>query len=479
MTSAPVPTAPAAPARRALDWAARAMSGTIVQPGTRGTHFAGANHDSRAVAAGQLFFAFPGERVDGFDFAAQAAAAGAAGIVVARARGVPAGCEGAAIIAVDDPRRAMSDVARAARAEFRGLVVGVTGSNGKTTTKELCAAALAPLGAVCRTAGSFNTDVGMPVTILSATGNEAAWVLEMAMRGHGEIAHLAEVARPHIGVITNIGAAHLERLHSLADIARAKGELFAGLDGDGWAVLPATDPLITAQAAHVRPDRRLTFNGRAAGDVRVLDVNPAGTRGSVIRYARLHVPLVVRLPLAGAHNAANGAAALAVAHAAGVAPLAAAAAMEKVALPPHRSAMLAAGGRTILDDCYNANPASMSAALSSVVAAVGGAGGWARAFAVLGDMLEIGPESEELHRALGREAGVRLAGVVSLGNFAGAIADGARAAGLAADRTLIAASPEEAAAVVASWTAPGDWILVKASRGMRLERVVDALRGGL
>jgi len=153
--------------------------------------------------------------------------------------------------------------------------------------------------------------------------------------------------------------------------------------------------------------------------------------------------------------------------------------MEKVALPPHRSAMLAAGGRTILDDCYNANPASMSAALSSVVAAVGGAGGWARAFAVLGDMLEIGPESEELHRALGREAGVRLAGVVALGNFAGAIADGARAAGLAPDRTQIAGSPEEAAAVVASWTAPGDWILVKASRGMRLERVVDALRGGL
>jgi UDP-N-acetylmuramyl pentapeptide synthase len=191
------------------------------------------------------------------------------------------------------------------------------------------------------------------------------------------------------------------------------------------------------------------------------------------------MPLVVRLPLAGAHNALNGAAALAVAHAAGVAPLAAAAALEKVALPPHRSAMLSAGGRTILDDCYNANPASMSAALATVVAAVGGAGGWARAFAVLGDMLEIGPESEELHRALGREAGVRLAGIVSLGGFAGAIADGARAAGLANDRARVAQSPEEAAAVISGWTAPGDWILVKASRGMRLERVVDALQGGL
>jgi UDP-N-acetylmuramoyl-tripeptide--D-alanyl-D-alanine ligase len=472
-------TAATAPASRLLEWAARAMNGTILQAGTRGTHFAGANHDSRAVAPGQLFFAFPGERVDAFDFAAQAAANGAAGIVVSKARGIPAGCDGVTIIAVDDPRRAMGDVARAARAEFRGLVVGVTGSNGKTTTKELCAAALGPLGAVCRTAGSFNTDVGLPLTILSATGNEAAWVLEMAMRGHGEIAYLAEVARPHIGVITNVGAAHLERLHSLEEIARAKGELFAGLGPDGWAILPATDPLITAQAAHVRADRRLTFNGRSSGDVRVLEVMPAGARGAVIRYASRHVPLVVHLPLAGVHNAMNGAAALAVAHAAGVAPRAAATALEKVALPPHRSAMIAAGGRTILDDCYNANPASMSAAIATVVAAVGGAGSWARPFGVFGDMLEVGADSADHHRALGREAGARLAGVVALGEFAPAVVDGARAAGLAADRAQVAGSPEEAAAVMAGWTAPGDWVLVKASRGMRLERVVDALRGRL
>jgi UDP-N-acetylmuramoyl-tripeptide--D-alanyl-D-alanine ligase len=471
--------ATAAPATRLLEWAARAMNGTIVQPGTRGKTFAGANHDSRAVAPGQLFFAFPGERVDGFDFAAQAAAAGAAGIVVSRARGAPAGCGDVTVIAVDDPRRAMGDVARAARAEFRGLVVGVTGSNGKTTTKELCAAALRPLGAVLRTAGSFNTDVGLPVTILSATGNEAAWVLEMAMRARGEIATLTDIARPAIGVITNVATAHLETMGSIEEIARAKGELFAGLGPDGWAVLPASDPLITAQAAHVRADRRLTFDGRASGDVRLLDVFPAGARGSVIRYASRHTPLVVRLPLAGAHNAVNGAAALAVAHAAGVAPLAAAAALETVALPPHRAAVIPAGGRTILDDCYNANPASMSAALSAVVAAVGGNTASARAFAVLGDMLELGADSEELHRALGREAGVRLAGVVALGNFAAAIADGARAAGLAPERAQAVGTPEEAAAIMASWAAPGDWILVKASRGMRLERVVDALRGGL
>lgn len=467
------------PATRTLEFAARAMGGAIVHPGTRGAAFAGAAYDSRSVGAGQLFFALPGERVDGFDFAGQAAAAGAHGVVVARARGVPAGCGDVAVIAVDDPRRALADLARAVRAEFRGRVVGVTGSNGKTTTRELTAAALQPLGPVWQTTGNFNTDIGLPLTILAATGTEAAWVLEMAMRGRGEIATLADIARPHIGVITNVGAAHLERLGSLEEIARAKGELYGGLAPDGWAVLPAGDPLITAQAAVVPATRRLTFGGRGAGDVRVLDVVPAGARGSVVRYAVAFTPVVARMPLAGAHNAANGAAALAVALAAGVPPLAAAARLETVALPPHRSAVLPVAGRTILDDCYNANPASMSAALSAVVAAVGGAGGWARAFAVLGDMLEVGPEAEELHRALGREAGVRLAGVIALGDFAPAVVEGARAAGLAAERTSVAASPEAAAATVAGWAEAGDWILVKASRGMRLERVIDALAARL
>ena len=241
------------------------------------------------------------------------------------------------------------------------------------------------------------------------------------MRGHGEIAYLAEVARPHIGVITNVGAAHLERLHSLDDIARAKGELFAGLGARRLGGAARDDPLITAQAAHVRADRRLTFGGRARGR-RARARGRAGGRARAPSSAtrREHVPLVVRLPLAGAHNAANGAAALAVAR--GGRRRAAGARRRRWRRSRCRRTdrrCWRPGGRTILDDCYNANPASMSAALATVVAAVGGAGGWARAFAVLGDMLEVGPDAEELHRALGREAGVRLAGVVALGDFAG------------------------------------------------------------
>jgi UDP-N-acetylmuramoyl-tripeptide--D-alanyl-D-alanine ligase len=461
------------PASHTFEMALRAMRGTSLKTGMRGASFAGAASDSRNVTAGQLFFALPGERVDGLAFAAQAAAAGAAGVVVPRGRGLPDGCADLTVIAVDDPRAAMGDLARAVRAAFRGQVVGVTGSNGKTTTKELCAAALRPLGEVLRTAGSLNTDVGLPLTVLQARGTEVAWVLEMAMRGRGEIAYLTDVARPNVGVITNVAGAHLERLGSIEEVARAKGELFAGLAPGGIAVLPADDSLIEAQAGPIPVERRLTFDGTARGqvDVRVLDLVPAGAAGVVVRYAVRGTPVVVRLPLGGAHNARNAAAALAVSLALGVRPVDAALSLETLTLPPHRSLALPAGGRVVLDDCYNANPDSMRAALASVIASAGSA----RAFAILGDMLEIGPDTEALHVAVGRDAGARLAGVAAVGALAGALAEGARAAGLPADRAVVAGSPEEAAALVAAWTAPGDWVLVKASRAMKLERAVTAL----
>jgi UDP-N-acetylmuramyl pentapeptide synthase len=196
----------------------------------------------------------------------------------------------------------------------------------------------------------------------------------------------------------------------------------------------------------------------------------------VVRYAVNHQPLVVRLPLAGAHNARNGAAALAVCLAAGVPLLPAAKGLEKLALPPHRSAPLPVEGRTILDDCYNANPASMRAAIATVSASASGSG---RAFAILGDMLELGPEAEALHRQIGAEAAGRLAGLYALGPLGAEIVRGAREAGADPARLGTSADPDEAARAVAGWTAPGDWILVKASRGMKLERAVAALESVL
>jgi UDP-N-acetylmuramyl pentapeptide synthase len=206
----------------------------------------------------------------------------------------------------------------------------------------------------------------------------------------------------------------------------------------------------------------------------VLDLVPAGQDGSVVRLAVDKTPLVLRLPLAGEHNAANAAAALAVVRALSLPLVPAAKAMAAAVLPPHRSQVLAEAGRTIMDDCYNANPTSMRAALRTVVAAAGAS---ARAFAILGDMLELGPEAAQAHEALGAEAArLGYAGLAAVGEMAARIIDGARAAGLPRSRVLATLDPELAAAAMAQWSKPGDWVLVKASRGMRLERALEALR---
>jgi UDP-N-acetylmuramoyl-tripeptide--D-alanyl-D-alanine ligase len=465
--------------KRPLAFACQAMRGQILSGPATGD-FDGASSDSRAVKPGHLFFALLGERTDGFEHCGAAALAGAVAVVVQAGRGTPAGCEAIAVIAVADPLAALGDLARAARAEFGGKVVGVTGSNGKTTTKELIAAGLAPAGTVLRTQGNFNTDVGMPLTILGGTGTEAFWVLEMAMRARGEIAYLTDIARPHVAVVTNVAAAHLGRLGSLDEVARAKGEIFGGLVPDGVAVLPNDEPRLEPEAAKIPDARKRRFGfaekrTRIDRDVRILEVVAAGTAGSVVRLAVGDEPVVVRLALAGEHNARNAAAALAVTAALGVPVGAAAKGLERATLPPHRSRIVPVGGRMLLDDCYNANPASMSAALATLVASAGSAG---RAYAVLGDMLELGPEAEALHLALGREAAFAgLAGIAAVGDFASQIAHGAREAGL--HQTMITHDPEAAAAAVAGWSGAGDWILVKASRGVRLERAVEALQSKL
>jgi UDP-N-acetylmuramoyl-tripeptide--D-alanyl-D-alanine ligase len=485
-----------APAKRSLEEAARAMGATVLfSPGPMaGRSYQGAASDSREAGGGRLFFALAGERTDGFEHCGAAVATGASAVVVTGGRGLPAGCENVPVLAVADPKTALADLARSVRAAFTGKVVGVTGSNGKTTTKELCAAALdvravelgRSSGEVLRTAGSLNSEIGLPRTVLESTGQEKIWVLEMAMRGRGEIAFLCEIASPHVGLVTNVAAAHLGRLGSLEEVARAKGEIFAGLLPEGIGVLPADEPLLEAQASLLPEVRKRRFCGLDRGpvqgsalerQVRILEYTPAGERGSVIRLGVGDEPVVVRLPLPGEHNARNAAAAMAVVLALGIPARPCAAALERVALPAHRSRFVAVAGRRVLDDCYNANPGSMAAALTTLAAAASGGG---RTFAVLGDMLELGDEAEAAHRELGRRvAQLGFAGLVALGAHAQQLAEGALKSGISAERTLVTQEPAAAADAIGGWTEPGDWILLKASRALRLERVLEALESRL
>lgn len=466
------------PQKRSLEWLATATQGHWLSPREEGAWFAGGVTDSRAVPAGAAFFALKGERQDGFDFCSAAAAAGAAVVVVPARRGVPAGVGATPVLAVDDPLTALGRVAEVARAEFQGRVVAVTGSNGKTTTKELIAAAIAPAGNLLKTPGNYNTDVGLPLTVLGAAGDERFWVLEMAMRARGEISYLTHLARPHVAVVTNVGAAHLGRLGSLRAVAEAKGEIFEGLVNDGVALVPDGEGLLLPSVQFLPSSRCQRFGTQVGGGpglaVAILDFVPSGAAGSVVRYAVGDQPVLVNLPLSGLHNAVNGGIALAVAAALGIDPRLAGQGLEKVELPPHRSRPLALGGRVVLDDCYNANPSSMVAAFS---AAVTGARGTGRAYAVLGDMLELGDDEAKLHEQLGRDAAAAgLAGLAAVGPLASHVAAGARAAGLPATRVIEMTDPAAAARVVAQWTQEGDWILVKASRGGRLERAVAALQ---
>ena len=463
-------------ATRTLDWLAQSAQGAWLVPPATGATFVGATTDSRQVTSNIAFVALAGERVDGFDYCAPAAAAGAAVLIVPAARGLPKGTGSTPVLGVDDPLTALGRLGEALRNMFQGRVVAVTGSNGKTTTKELIAAALGPAVDVCKTPGNYNTDVGLPLTLLGSTGKERFWVLEMAMRAAGEISYLTNLARPHVAVVTNIGVAHLGRLGSLQGIADAKGEIFEGLVPDGLALIPDQEPLLLPSVRFLRSDRCQRFGTRLGGGcdlaVSVLDCVPAGAAGSVVRYAVGDDPVLVNLPLSGVHNAVNGGIALAVAVALGISAKDAAAGLERVELPPHRSRPLAMADRVVLDDCYNANPSSMIAALQAVVA---GSRGTGRAFAVLGDMLELGADEVAMHEQLGRDlVAAGLAGVVGVGALGSHIARVASVAGMAL--AVQVAEPAEAAQLVSTWTAAGDWILIKGSRGASLERVIAALQ---
>jgi UDP-N-acetylmuramoyl-tripeptide--D-alanyl-D-alanine ligase len=432
--------------------------------------FGGVCTDTRKLTPGALFVALKGARYDGHDFLPEAVAAGAAGLVVEQARHATAP-PSAVVFEVADTLAALGALARCHRRRFRVPVGAVTGSNGKTTTKELIAAILETRGAAHKTVGNLNNEIGVPLTLLALERAHRSAIIELGMNRPGEISRLTAMAEPDAGLITCVQPVHLEGLGSLENVGRAKGELYEGLASSATAVVNLDDEQVVAQASRTRA-KRLTF-GRAAGaDVCLARADASGRDGLAlsIRHAGRDWP--VRLGLLGAHNAMNAAGAFAMGLALGFPPEACAEGLAK-ARPQPRRLSLAAGlsGVTVLDDCYNANPASMTAGLQTL-AALAGQG---RPVAVLGDMLELGGIETEAHAAMGATA-ARYAELVAFfgPRMKRAWANAKDALG---SRTAHFEDVDALLTWLRGWLRAGDTVLVKGSRGMRLERVVDGLTG--
>ncbi len=430
--------------------------------------------DSREAGPGVLFVGLPGANTDGGRFAAQALAAGAWGILTTEDHAQAAQCAPPGVLlAAPDPLAALQRLATGWRRALGAQVIGVTGSTGKTTTKDLLRAILAPRRRTVASRANFNTEIGLPLEILSAPDHTEVLVLEMGMRGTGQIAELAAIAEPDVAVIVSVGPVHLELLGSVEAIAAAKAELIAGLAPGGTAVVPYGETLL---APHLRSDlTTVTFGGDGA-DVRLAAVSPGEDATQLVVELRGE-RIELEVDFTQAHLHRNLLAAVAAADAVGVRP------------SGHLAAQLSSGRgqRTplpddvlLIDDAYNANPMSMRAALDDLAATAerasdGDPGEGHRRIAVLGDMLELGSDELAFHRELGvyaREAGVDV--LVTVGPLARAMADGYAGAGDVA----ATADAHEAAQLVADLLEPGDIVLVKASRGVGLDLVCQHLTAG-
>jgi len=429
---------------------------------------AGVAVDSRAVRPGELFVALPGGRTDGSLFAAAAAEAGAAA-TLAREGAVFAGPR----VEVADPLAALAALGTAVRDRSAATVVAVTGSNGKTTTKDLLAAALATTVATVANQASFNNEVGLPLTLTRIDPGTRAVVVEMGARGPGHIAALARLARPSVGVVVNVGESHLGMFGSREAIAKAKGELVESLPPDGTAVLNADDPQVAAMADRTVA-RVVTFGQGPAAEVRAEAVTLDGDGRASFTLVTPAGTAEVTLPAPGEHLVSCALAAAAAAAVLGVGPAEVAAGLATATLSPMRMQVRRRpDGLTVVNDAYNANPSSMAAALKTL-ATLGRLGG--RTVAVLGEMAELGPAAAAEHDRIGRLAtrlGIdRLVGVGEPGRV---MVNAARMEGMWPEEAEAVAGPDAALALLTPVLGPDDVVLVKASRVVALDRVADAL----
>ena len=413
--------------------------------------------DTRTQKPGDLYFALRGPNHDGHDYAGVAAAKGAAGVVVERTTGAPNE------LVVSDTLQALQELAAWARAKWGGTVIGVTGSAGKTTTKDAIAHMLAVELPVGKTAGNFNNHVGVPLSILSLADGCRAAVLEIGMNRAGEIRSLAAIARPDVGVVTNVGYAHSEYFDSIERIAAAKRELIEALPRDGVAVLNGDDPRVLGfRDAH--PGRSVTFGFSECAEVRAEAVE-YGAEGSRFRAAGVEF----ETGLAGRHAVLNLLAAIAVAREFGVAPERLREPVRTFAAGTMRGQRSEHNGVVVWNDCYNSNPEAAQSMIDVLRRTPA-----ARRIAVLGEMLELGRAAEELHRQVGRYAAEHgVDWLIGIRGQARSMVEAAIAAGLPRRRAHFFEDPAEAGEFARRTARPGDAILFKGSRGVRVERAME------
>jgi UDP-N-acetylmuramoyl-tripeptide--D-alanyl-D-alanine ligase len=420
--------------------------------------------DSRTVGAGELFFAVKGERLDGHDFVEQALAKGASAAVVRRDQ-LGRYPQQTRLLAVEDTLIALQTLATAVRKLWGKPLIAVTGSAGKTTTKEAIAHVLNTRFRVLKSEGNFNNHFGLPLMLLKLEPEYDVAVIEMGMSHAGEIRALAKIAQPEIGVVTNVAAVHLEFFDSLAGIARAKYELIESLPAGAAAVLNADDEYVS-QFGRDFKGKVVMYGTRATADVRAERIQSKGRQGTEFDVVIGSVSEHATLPLVGEHNVLNALAAVAVGLERGLKPADAVAALATLAPGDKRGQVLQVGNITVIDDCYNSNPKALEAMVDALATMAA-----KRRIVVAGEMLELGPAGEEIHRRAGQHiAEKKIDALLGVRGLAQVMVEGAKQAGIRAE---FVASPEEAGGWLAREARDGDVVLLKASRGVKLEKALE------
>jgi UDP-N-acetylmuramoyl-tripeptide--D-alanyl-D-alanine ligase len=420
--------------------------------------------DSRTVGPAELFFAVKGERLDGHDFVAAAFERGAVAAVVRKDQ-LERFADKSRLLAVDDTLIALQSLATAVRKVWGKPLIGVTGSAGKTTTKEAIAHVLSTKFRVLKSEGNFNNHFGLPLMLLKLELEHDVAVIEMGMSHAGEIRALAKIAQPEIGVVTNVAPVHLEFFDSLAGIARAKYELVESLPASGTAILNADDEYVS-QFGRDFKGKVIRYGTHAAADLRAENVQSCGADGSRFDVVAAGARQPAILPLVGDHNILNALAAISVGMARGMPMEDAVAALSTLKPADKRGQVLQLGNITVINDCYNSNPKALNAMIDAVAGMKA-----KRHIVVAGEMLELGPLGEEMHRAAGQNAAAKkIEFVLGVRGLAEAMVEGAKQAGAQAE---FVKTPEEAGDWLARETRDGDVVLLKASRGVKLEKALE------